>query len=302
MSSEGLVPMSESLGTLRDVSRFPVKSMQGERLDVMELTPSGFLGDRAYALIEAESGKVLSGKTPGLGSRLLSCRASFVTPPVLGGEMPAVRITLPDDTVVSSEDPGAATALSRFLGTPVRLERSAPEDFTIDYNDPDLEELNPAEHRDTVIEIRLGAAYFAQAGRDSPLPVGSFLDLFPVSVISTSSLNRLGELSPESRWDPRRFRMNLVVDTSTPGFVENDWVGAVVQFGDAARIAVQLPDPRCVMTTLAQGDLPSDRSILRSLVRHNRLDVGGGLLPCVGVYAVVATPGTVRRGDPVTLA
>ena len=301
MSSERLVPVSESVGTLRDVSRFPVKSMQGERLDVAELTPTGLLGDRAYALIDAESGKVLSGKTPGLGSRLLSCRATFVTPPVLGSEMPAVRITLPDDTEISSEDPGADAALSGFLGTAVQLERSAPEDFTIDCNDLDLEDQDPAEHRDTVTEIRLGAAYFAQAGMDSPLPVGSFLDLYPVSVISSSSLNRLGELSPESRWDPRRFRMNLVVDTPTPGFVENDWVGAEVQFGDVARIAVQLPDPRCVMTTLAQGDLPADRSILRSLVRHNRLKVGGGLLPCVGVYAVVATPGTVRRGDRVAL-
>ena len=294
--------MSDSVGTVREVSRFPVKSMQGERLDVLELTASGFLGDRAYALVDADSGKVLSAKTPRLGSKVLSCRAGFATPPVLGVEVPSVRITLPDDTVVSSDDRGADAALSGFIGTAVRLTRAAPEDFTIDQYHPDLEDLDPEGHRDIVTETRLGAAFFAEAGMNSPLPIGSFLDLFPVSVLSTSSLERLNTLSPGSRFDPRRFRMNLVVDTPAPGFVENDWVGRVVECGDTARIAVVLPDPRCVMTTLAQGDLPADHSILRTLVRHNRQDVAGGLFPCAGVYAVVVTPGTIRQGDRVSLS
>jgi hypothetical protein len=63
-----------------------------------------------------------------------------------------------------------------------------------------------------------------------------------------------------------------------------------------------LADPRCVMTTLPQADLPKDPGILRTAAQHNRLDIPGvGRYPCVGVYAGVASGGTVRRGDPVAL-
>jgi uncharacterized protein YcbX len=66
---------------------------------------------------------------------------------------------------------------------------------------------------------------------------------------------------------------------------------------------VALPDPRCVMTTLAQDELPADTDVLRTLVRHNRVQVGGGgRFPCAGVYAVVEASGTVRIGDRVALA
>ena len=98
---------------------------------------------------------------------------------------------------------------------------------------------------------------------------------------------------------PLYFR--LVVDTLEDGFVENGWTGKSVQFGDTARIAVFLADPRCVMTTLAQGDLPKDNDILRTLARHNRVDVAGGLYPCAGVYAIVEAAGNIRAGDQVSL-
>ncbi len=182
------------------------------------------------------------------------------------------------------------------------LQQSAPEDFTIDQQHPDVEDLDPEGHRDTVIESRLGAAFFAQAGIPSPVPAGSFLDLFPVSVLTTSTLARLQALRPESRFDERRFRMNVVVDTAEDGFVENGWTGRSLQIGDTVRLTVFLPDPRCVMTARAQGDLPEDTEILRTLVRHNRLDVAGGLYPCAGVYAVVEAAGVIRAGDQVSLA
>jgi uncharacterized protein len=35
--------------------------------------------------------------------------------------------------------------------------------------------------------------------------VGAFFDLFPVSVLTTSTLDRLNELRPESQFDERRF-------------------------------------------------------------------------------------------------
>jgi hypothetical protein len=54
------------------------------------------------------------------------------------------------------------------------------------------------------------------------------------------------------------------------------------------------------MTTLAQQELPKDTEVLRTLVRHNRLDVGDGArFPCAVVYAVVEAPVAVRTGDAV---
>jgi uncharacterized protein len=96
--------------------------------------------------------------------------------------------------------------------------------------------------------------------------------------------------------------MNVVVDTLEDGFVENGWVGRTLALGDTVRLTVVLPDPRCVMTTLAQDDLPKDNDIIRTLAQHNRLDVAGGLYPCAGVYAVVEATGTTKHGDPVALA
>jgi uncharacterized protein len=293
--------MSDAVGAVKSLWRFPVKSMRGERVNVADLTERGFAGDRAYALVDTETGKVMSAKTPRLGRDLLGCRASFVEAPGEGDEQPPVRITLPDGTSVTSDAPDIEASLSELLGRPVRLERAAPEDFTIDQYHPDIENLDPEGHRDTVTESKLGSAFFAQAGLPSAVPVGAFFDLFPVSVLTSSTLDCLNELRPETRFDARRFRMNIIVDTREPGFIENDWVGRGLSIGDTVRLDVVIPDPRCVMTTLAQDELPQDRDVLRTLAQHNRIDVAGGLYPCAGVYATVASAGTIRDGDAVSL-
>ncbi len=96
--------------------------------------------------------------------------------------------------------------------------------------------------------------------------------------------------------------MNVIVGSEEVGFVENNWIGRELTIGDSIRLNVALPDPRCVMTTLAQDELPRDTGVLRALVRHNRIQVGdAGLFPCVGVYAVVQASGILRTGDSVSL-
>jgi uncharacterized protein YcbX len=133
------------------------------------------------------------------------------------------------------------------------------------------------------------------------VPESSFFDLFPLSVLTTSTLNRLNELEPQSRFDARRFRMNVIVDTPTDGFIENDWVGRKLAIGDVVKLGVALPDPRCVMPSLAQEELPRDPGVLKALAKHNRIDVAGALYPCAGVYAVAEATGRVRKGDRVNL-
>jgi uncharacterized protein YcbX len=293
--------MSEAVGAVTALWRFPVKSMQGEKVEAADLREAGLVGDRAYALIDTETGKVMSAKNPRLGPKLLGCRAVFAEAPEPGDEQPPVRITLPDGTTLGSHSPDCDTTLSDFFGRSVTLERAAPKDFTIDQYHPDIEDLDPEGHRDTVTEQKLGSALFAELGLPSAVPVGAFFDVFPLSVLTTSTLDRLNELRPESRFDERRFRMNVIVGTPEAGFLENRWTGRALRIGERVRLSITISDPRCVMTTLAQDDLPKDTEVLRTLVRHNRLDVAGGLYPCAGVYAVVESPGPIREGDGVTL-
>jgi uncharacterized protein YcbX len=297
MATNGMV------GSVTELWRFPVKSMGGERLDHAEVTAQGVMGDRAYALIDQVSGKVVSAKSLKLFPGILDCRASFVEPVWADHALPPVRITLPNGDSVTSASGEADRALSAYFGRDVALAKAAPPDFTIDQYHPDIEDADPAGYRDTVVEARLGSAFFAQAGLPSPVSAGAFFDLFPASVMTTSTLAKLSALHREGRFDPRRFRMNVIVGTHQAGFVENQWVGREVALGDAVRLKVTMPDPRCVMTTLAQDDLPGDTEVLRTLVRYNRLQVGNaGRFPCAGVYAVVEAPGTLRVGDEVALA
>ncbi len=290
------------VGSVARLWTFPVKSMRGERIEEGEFTDRGLVGDRAFALIDAETGKVASAKSVRLFPDLFGCRAAFVEPLRLNGELPPVRITLPDGGSVTSDSGDVDRVLSAFFKRDVTLARAAPEDYTIDQYHPDVEDADPAGYRDTVVEQKLGSAFFAEAGLPSPVQVGSFFDLFPVSVLTTSTLDRLNELQPDISFDERRFRMNVIVGTEEAGFVENDWVGRELAIGDGLRLSVALPDPRCVMTTLAQDELPRDTDVLRTLVQHNRVQVGdAGQFPCAGVYAIVQASGAVRTGDGVSL-
>ena len=179
--------IGEPVGTVGALWRFPVKSMLGEELDEVDVDEGGIVGDRAFALMDVETGKVASAKHPKVWPDLLRCRASYVAPPGVDEPSPPVRIELADGTSVMSDAPEVDAVLSRFFGREVRLARAAPKDFTIDQYHPDQEHLDPQGHRDEVTQTKLGNALFNEVGMPSPLPEGSFLDVFPVSVITTSA-------------------------------------------------------------------------------------------------------------------
>ena len=135
-----------------------------------------------------------------------------------------------------------------------------------------------------------------QSGPPIPgLDHGTFVDLAVLHILTTATLERLRELYPEGRFETRRFRPNIVVEPASDekAFIENAWIGRSVSIGDEVRLAITEPCPRCVMTTLPQGDLPRDRGILRTAAKHNAVHVG--------VYAKVLQGGTIHRGDQVTV-
>jgi uncharacterized protein YcbX len=281
------------VGAVVALWRYPVKSMLGEEINAAVITEQGLLGDRAHALVDASTDKVASAKNPRKWGRLFDCRAAFVEPPLLDRPLPPVRMTLPDGGDVVSGRDDVAAALSDVLGREVVLQKEASSGPALEQYWPDIEGLA---ERETVTDetIALGA------------PPGTFFDYAAVHLLTTATLDRLRSLYPAGHFEARRFRPNLVVApmAGVEGFVENAWVGWALQIGEEVRLRVASPCPRCVMTTLPQGDLPRDVGILRTVAEHNRVPMpafAGRTSPGVGVYGVVERGGTVCRGDAIRL-
>jgi uncharacterized protein len=272
------------IGRVVALWRYPVKSMMGEELNATDVTNRGLLGDRVYGLMDRADGKVATAKNPRKWPNLFDYRATFVDTPRAGAQVPPVRITLPDATIVTSEQSDHNQILSQALHREVTLEateRAQQEGgaSTSEEYWPDMEGLD---YRDTVTDFEL--------------PEGTFFDIGVVHLLTTATLDRLRELYPQGRFEIRRFRPNVVVETESgpKDFVENAWIGHTLTIGEEVRLSVTEPCPRCVMITLPQGDLPKDVGILRTAARHNQVNVG--------VYASVVQGGTVRRGDAIRLA
>ena len=198
---------------------------------------------------------------------------------------------------MSIDDPDLSGVLSEFFGRPVSVASSPPVDATFD--ESWVRELKDG--IDPPVESRMvDGEELVDAGQTMG-PGGHFFNYGLIHLVTTSTTRRLGELAPDSRFDPSRFRPNVVIDTSDDGFVETAWQGTTMTIGDV-RLAVSFTVPRCVMTTLAQGDLPADREVLRTIAQHNSVSLGGEVhYPCVGVYADVVSEGDIRAGDPVTV-
>jgi len=265
-----------AVGVVTILRRYPVKSMQGETTDTAAVTLRGLAGDRAFALVDVETGKIASAKNPRKWPDLLNYRARLVMQPV-PGTPPKAEIVCPDGETVMSDQRDAASILSYRLGRTVAIASSVPEKPTLEEYWPDIEELP---HRDDVT--------------DEAMPAGTFFDCASVHLLTTASLRRYEELYPEGIWDVARFRPNILIETGddVAGFVENGWIGRTIQVGNAL-LKITGGTPRCTMTTAAQRDLPADLDILRTAARHNDAHVG--------VYATVVTGGEVRRGDSVVL-
>lgn len=264
-------------GTVATLWRYPVKSMRGEELNAAEITLKGMAGDRAYAVIDALSGKIASAKNPKKWGRLFDCRA-FLAPVQNNGHEGPLYVTFPDGAWAVGGSAELEARLSAILHRAVRLSAVVPAS-------PHLEEYWP----DVQGRARQNAV------TDEAMPAGTFFDSALVHLMTTSSLDALRRLYPAGRFETRRFRPNLVVtsaETALP-FLENEWINRTLVIGKDVRLTVTGPCARCVMTTLPQGDLPEDPGILRTAVQHNRA--------AVGVYATVVTPGRVVRGDRVQL-
>ncbi|MER3452828.1 MAG: sulfurase [Chloroflexota bacterium] len=93
---------------IREIWRFPVKSLQGEQLDVAEVGPDGIAGDRRLAVFDLDTGFGLTARRE---PRLLAAAATW--------QAGRVSIRLPDGATAEDD-----AALSAWLGRRVTLRRA----------------------------------------------------------------------------------------------------------------------------------------------------------------------------------
>ena len=271
--------MNRQIGIVSAVHRYPVKSMMGEELETASIGTKGMLGDRVFSLADPATGKIASAKNPSKWPALFSFRAVFSRPPEEKGGLPPARITFPDGSTISTEDKNLEARLSASLGKPVRFLSGAQGTGTLEEYWPDIEGLA---RRDVVT--------------DEAMPAETFFDCAAIHFLTTATLDSLNGFYPQGRFEPRRFRPNLVIETppDIKGFPENnEWNEKIVAIGSEVRLKVTGPCGRCVMTTLAQGDLPKDNGILKTAAQRNQARVGA--------YTSVLQGGKVRSGDAVRL-
>jgi uncharacterized protein len=285
------------VGVVKELFRYPVKSMLGERLTEIEIGLKGVIGDRAWALRE-RNGRIVTAKK--WADMLRFCASYEGTPEP--ERLAPTKITLPDGSSVHADDPGASDLISSYLGRPVKLERAR------------LEEHSRAEIDPATVFGDVGVAGIVEAYRKSGrsdlnpafteatlpdtfgLPHGTFFDSAMIHVLATGTLEHMRSLiGTDAALDPRRFRPNIVVETDPRlmGFVEDEWLGGTLETGAAVKIVALRPALRCVMTTHLQGELPRDLRILRAAADHHSAQVG--------LFASIGSPGKVLVGDPVCL-
>ena len=280
------------VGTVSSLNRYPVKSMLGEGLTSVRITQRGLEGDRAWALIDAEDNKVVSGKRPKRWLPVMGLTATTVAD--------GVQVSFPDGHALRIGDPALDAELSELLGRTVSFASTPPENATYDevwardLKDGAAPYFDLPTREDDDVEMVDGGQFMSAQG--------TFFDYGALHLMTTSSTRKMEELTPGTTFEPRRFRPNIVVETEDDGFLETGWQGRTLSIGGVTLTAT-FTVPRCVLTTQQQGDLPADRTILKSISQHNSIDVfgTGTAYPCLGVYADVVTEGDIEPGMPVLL-
>ena len=323
-----------TIGTVREIWRYPVKSMGGEKMDACDVSASGLTGDRGWALRDEESGEIRGGKK---WPALMQCRAEYVagtrttTETVTAPEdarhgsralqMPHVLISFPDGTSVRSDDAQVDKCLSDYLRARVSLWPLQPASDKAHYRRRQpgaavvgvmgksktfrrvLQAIAPY----TPLNAQLRGEFSREADEPIPdlselpgelfefaTPPGTYFDAFPIHVLTTSSLDAMRKVNPGAAWDVRRFRPNFLIETS-PGIE-----GLAESEWAKRRMRIGAVSIEFTVPTVRCGmTMHAQRDLPKdlSILRSIVRDAGQNL----GMYANASVGGGVRVGDAVEL-
>jgi uncharacterized protein len=305
------------IGIVKEICRYPVKSMAGEKLDECTVGALGIPGDRGWAIRDETTREITNGKRFPL---LMQSAARYREAPA-DGFIPHVDMSFPNGTTFGSDASDVNERLSELLGKPVSLWPIRPAEDLEHYRRktktarmfgrlsrlrafraalPKLTSFGPAHEQVREAFSREPGEALPDLSKLPPhiieftSPPGTYFDAFPIHLLTTASLAMMARLNPDATWDMRRFRPNFLIETNADvkGLVEADWEGRKLHVG-TVELQCQIPTPRCGMTIQAQAGLEKDSSILRTIVRDADQNLG--------IYASVVVSGDVRVGDRVEL-
>ena len=286
-------------GKVLSIWRYPVKSMAGERIATASLGPLGLHGDRTWAVRDVELDATTSAKR--LPS-LMWCTARYAAEPSSDagpGRAPEVIIGFPDGHEVSSSDSSVHQALSEYLDRDVELRALPPLSDKDSYRGPmatksDLRTIFGLGPDDPLPDVSMfPVRKLAEICRYAT-PPGTYVDAYPVHLMTEQSLRAMTAYAPDSAFDVRRFRPTILLDW--PGDEEQPelaWLGGILHAG-TAQLAPQIPTVRCVMPSHSQPGLDRDPTVTRTVAAHARR--------CLGVYGDVAHAGRISEGDEIRLS
>jgi uncharacterized protein len=286
------------LGSVESVWRYPAKSMMGDSFPSLPVDEHGVIGDRGWAVRDEARGGIRGAKKIG---GLMRLHARYIEEPQPGSPPPPIEVTSSDGQRVRSDDAVVHERLSQFLDQPVTLWPLRPATDLDHYRrgapdaDDVVEELRDMFGREPDEPLPSFDGFPLDVLVEFESPPGTYFDVSPIHLVSDRSLATLASLAPESAFDVRRFRPNVVLavdERVDDPFPEQAWIDRRVRIGDI-ELEITLPCPRCVMVTRDFADLPTDRRVLRTIVSQAEQNVG--------VYANVVRPGTFDAGAPVTL-
>ncbi len=283
------------VGVIKEIWRFPVKSMQGDTIERCKVTQTGVAGDRRWAMRDEGRAEITWGKRY---PQLMLCSARYRAEPSDDAITPVV-ITFPDGQTIGSDDARVNAKLSELIERDATLRAIEPASNLEFYkrHKPDeqvfleeMTELFAREPGEPVPEMSL----FPEVLMDHVAVPGTFFDNEEIHMITTASMDYMRRKNPGANWDIRRFRPNFYIETdpAVTGLVENDWVGKTLAIGSAT-LEITMPTVRCGMTVRPQADIEYDKSILRTVVKEGD--------QCLGVGAHVRVPGEIKQGDTVEL-
>jgi uncharacterized protein YcbX len=255
--------------TVTALSTTPVKGTRIRTVEEIELGPGGARGDRGFYVVDADGAMVNAKRIAALQTVV----ADYAP------DEERLALALPDGSRVAGEARLGDEVATTFFGAPV-----------------------PAR----LLEGPFSQALSQVAGQPlrvvRPIGEGAAVDrgeIGPVSIISRGSLRRLAEADSGAPIDPRRFRMLVEID-GVGAHEEDTWIERELQVGPA-RLRIGGHVGRCATTTRSPDSGVVDYPTLKLLGSYRR-DLDTTEPVAFGVYGTVVRGGTVRVGDPVTVA